>query len=141
MKIKKEFLNQIIKEELRSVLYGDPIKQKVIRLFVIARDDRKINKLIYNLNKIGVIPHEAITLLNKDEEDSNFYIRCVEIHNEIVKRTGKGKEARLDAFAQFPRLDHESERSYDKNFLIPPKSAEAYVGEPVHLYKKNWVQE
>jgi len=104
MKIKKTFIQKLIKEEVRKVLYGDPIKQKVIHLFVRARDamdgstDKNfIKNLIHSLESIGLIPNKAIDLLDPEEIDQNFYIRCCEIHNEIIKIIG-GEEKQIKAF-------------------------------------------
>ena len=134
MKIKKSFLQKLIKEEIRKVLYGDPIKHKVINLFVKARDamddpankTEHIKELINSLESIGVAPNMAIDhLLDSEEIDQNFYIRCAEIHNEIVKITG-GEEKRINAFAHFPRIDHDPNIDQDPEFMRKPKNAEAY---------------
>ena len=147
MKIKKSFIKSIIKEEIRKVLYGDPIKQKVIHLFVKARDgmDDPANKqdfiqnLINSLDAIGVIPNKAIHLLNPEEIDQNFYIRCNEIHNEIIKITG-GKKRNINAFAHFPRIDHDPNIDQDPEFMRKPKNAEAYDQEDTRKSRKNLIQ-
>lgn len=147
MKIKTRFLKQLIKEEVRKVLYGDPIKQQVIHLFVKARDgmDDPANKqnfiqnLISSLDAIGVIPNKAIDLLDSEEIDQNFYIRCNQIHNEIIKITG-GKERRIDAFAVFPKIDHNPNIEYNKSFMDKPKSISAYDQEDTRKHMKNLIQ-
>jgi len=147
MKIKTSFIKQLIKEEIRKVLYGDPIKQKVIALFVKARDgmDDPTNKqdfirdLAHSLDAIGVIPNEAIDLLDPEEVDQNFYIRCCEIHNEIVKITG-GEEKHINAFAHFPRIDHNPDIDQDPEFMRKPKNAEAYDQEDTRKSRKNLIQ-
>ena len=147
MKIKTSFIKQLIKEEVRKVLYGDPIKQQVIHLFVKARDgmDDPANKqdfiqnLISSLDAIGVIPNKAIDLLDSEEVDQNFYIRCNEIHNEIVKITG-GEEKRINAFAHFPRIDHDPNIDQDPEFMRKPKNAEAYDQEDTRKERDNLIQ-
>lgn len=147
MKIKTSFIKQLIKEEVRKVLYGDPIKQQVIHLFVKARDgmDDPANKqdfiqnLISSLEAIGVIPNKAIDLLDPEEIDQNFYIRCNEIHNEIVKITG-GKERNINAFAHFPRIDHDPNIDQDPEFMRKPKNAEAYDQEDTRKERDNLIQ-
>ena len=148
MKIKAEFLKQLIKEEIRSVLYGDPIKQKVIGLFVKARDamddpsnkDYYIQDLIDSLNNIGVVPNEAIDhLLDSEEIDQNFYIRCMQIHNEMIKITG-GKQKKINAFAHFPRIDHDPDIDQDPEFLRSPQSEEARDQEDTRKHIKNLIQ-
>ena len=147
MKIKTSFIKQLIKEEVRKVLYGDPIKQQVIHLFVKARDEMDdpankqdfIQNLISSLDAIGVIPNKAIDLLDPEEIDQNFYIRCNEIHNEIVKITG-GEEKRINAFAHFPRIDHNPNIDQDPEFMRKPKNAEAYDQEDTRKERDNLIQ-
>ena len=147
MKIKTSFIKQLIKEEVRKVLYGDPIKQEVIHLFVKARDgmDDPANKqdfiqdLIQSLEMIGVTPNKAIDLLDPEEIDQNFYIRCNEIHNEIVKITG-GKKRNINAFAHFPRIDHNPNIDQDPEFMRKPKNAEAYDQEDTRKERDNLIQ-
>ena len=144
MKIKKIFIQKLIKEEIRKVLYGDPIKQHIIELFVKARDamDNPANKqdfiedLISSLDSIGVIPNKAINLLDPEEVDQNFYIRCCEIHNELVKITG-GEEKRINAFAHFPRIDRSPEHSPK---ILKPKSLSAFDQLDTRKDRKNLIQ-
>jgi len=144
MKIKIKYIKKIIKEEVRKVLYGDPIKQDVIALFIKARDAMDdpankqlfINELISSLNSIGVIPNQAINLLNPEEIDQNFYIRCCEIHNEIVNITG-GKEKDINAFGHFPRIDHNPEKSPK---FLKPKSLSAFDQLDTRKDRKNLIQ-
>ena len=146
MKIKKTFIQKLIKEEIRKVLYGDPIKQDVINLFAKARDamDDPANKtehtkeLINSLESIGVVPNMAIDhLLDSEEIDQNFYIRCAEIHNEIVKITG-GEEKRINAFAHFPKMDRSPEHSPK---FQKPKSLSAFDQLDTRKDRKNLVHE
>lgn len=148
MKIKTSFIKQLIKEEIRKALYGDPIKQEVIHLFVKARDgmDDPANKqdfiqdLIQSLEMIGVTPNKAIDLLDSEEIDQNFYIRCNEIHNEIVKITG-GKERNINAFAHFPRIDHDPNIDQDPEFLRKPMNAAVTAGQKdTRKHIKNLIQ-
>lgn len=147
MKIKTSFIKQLIKEEIRKALYGDPIKQQVIHLFVKARDgmDDPANKqdfiqdLIQSLQMIGVTPNKAIDLLDPEEVDQNFYIRCNEIHNEIVKITG-GEERNINAFARFPRIDHNPNIDYNRSFMDKPKSDSAYDQLDTRRSRKNLIQ-
>lgn len=148
MKIRKEYIQKLIKEEIRRVLYGDPIKQKVIHLFVKARNgmddpankENVIQNLIKSLKDIGVIPNKAIdSLLDSEEIDQNFYIRCVQIHNEIVKLIG-GKEKNINAFAHFPRIDHDPDIDQDPDFLRSPQSIQARDQEDTRKHIKNLIQ-
>lgn len=149
MKIKTSFIKQIIKEEIRKALYGDPIKQKVIHLFAKARDgmDDPANKqdfireLAHSLDIIGVMPNKAIDLLNPEEVDQNFYIRCCEIHNELIKLPDVGgEEKRINAFAHFPRIDHDPNIDQDPEFMRKPKNAEAYDQEDTRKERDNLIQ-
>ena len=149
MKIKKSFIQKLIKEELRKVLYEEieDKKIKVINLFVKARDamddpankEKFIQDLIYSLNLIPVAPNQAINLINPEEVDQNFYIRCCEIHNEIVEITG-GEEKHINAFAHFPRIDHDPNIDQDPEFMRKPKNAEAYDQLDTRKDRKNLIQ-
>jgi len=149
MKIKINYIKQIIKEEIQNTLYSDAIKRKVINLFIkgIQLADDPANKenivqdLIKSFEEIGVNPSLAINMLDPDREvDQNFYIRCAQLHNEIVKIIG-GEEKNINAFAHFPQIDHNPNIDQDAEFLRSPQTKSSRKGEPVYLYKKNWVQE
>ena len=147
MKIKTNFIKRLIKEEVQKILYGDPIKQKVVHLFAKARDamDDPANKqsfikeLITSLKDLGVIPSKAIDLLDPEQVDQNFYIRCNEIHNEIIKITG-GEEKNINAFAHFPRIDHDPNIDQDPEFMRKPKNAAAYDQLDTRRDRKNLIQ-
>lgn len=140
MKIKAEYLKKIIKEELRSVLYGEPMKQDVIHIFIKAIELQDPEYLKIQLNKIGVIPQKAIFMLKRDEVDPQFYQNACHMHNEIVPDDSKIK---IDAFTDFPNAnDNQNATPMNK---LPTSTAQLDYRSATQIDhrkgKKNYIQE
>lgn len=138
MKIRKKFLENIIKEEIRSVLYGEPMKQDVIHIFIKAIRLQDPEYLKFGLNKIGVIPEKAIYMISVEEVDYDFYIHCQEIHNAMVKLLGKGEEMHVSIHD--PLVKSDPERDPDPNFMRVPKTSTARNPLDVRKDTKNLIQ-
>ncbi len=142
MKISKNYLKQIIKEEIRSVLYNnkdDSLEINIIHAFTDAIHDMNEKILIKNLKSFNINPVSAINYLNPEAVDADFYNNACEIHNSMVRLLGRGEEKRIDAFSHFPEVNHDPNKDPDPNFMRSPKLDRAYDQEDPRDGKKNWV--
>lgn len=127
VKIKKSTIKEF-------VIDPEAVEQKIIRLFATAikemqrpdGDKKYLEHLISDLQKLNVLPHQALDMIGEDDVDPQFYINACNIHNEIVDRTGYGEEKGINAFAHFPQADHDPNIDQDPEFLRKPKSDSAY---------------
>ncbi len=142
MKLSKSYLKQIIKEEIRSVLYYDrdeSLEINIIHAFTDAISDMNAKFLIKNLKTVNVDPVTAIDYLNPKTVDPDFYNNACEVHNTMVKILGRGEEKRMDAFSHFPEVNSNPNKDPDPNFMRSPKLDRAYDQEDTRDGKKNWV--
>lgn len=141
MNIKVNYLKQIIKEEIKSVLYDQAEKQDIIHAFVEAIETQNIKKLYKDLKFIGVEPLKAIRILKRDDVDPQFYQNASHMHNEMAKMLGVDDEIKIDAFADFPKPDSNDHRTPDKNFLRSPKLPTSTAQIDYRSGEKNYIQE
>ena len=142
MKINKNYLIQVIKEEIRSLLYQDKdnsLQINIIHAFTNAISDMNEKDLIKNLKSINIDPVTAIDQLDPKAVDPDFYNNACEVHNAMVRILGRGEEKRIDAFSHFPEINHNPNKDPDPNFMRSPKLDRAYDQEDTRDGKKNWI--
>jgi len=136
MKISKEYLKKLIKEEIRSALYDDSIKQDIIACFVRAvnlghdsfpHKNEPEATLYKQLNNLGVNPLKALQMISREEVDPQFYLNATHMHNAMVRLSGEGEEMMIDAFADFPKIDSSKNRDPDPGFMRVPKTEIAKI--------------
>jgi hypothetical protein len=89
MFIKSKTLSKIIKEELDNEMKAQKLGQTIISIFATSET---FDELYQNLQDLGVEPTKAIYSIKPDSVDPQFFQESVQMHNEMVKNFGEGKE-------------------------------------------------
>lgn len=114
MIIKISFIEKIIKEEIQKAVRDmgmskqipdeESKKRQIIQIFIKGTQDQNLLNLFNSLKQI-TNPLKAINFLKIGEVDTSFYIRAGELHNAMVRKTGKGEEVNLDVSEIPPAID------------------------------------